>query len=245
MHLKLQTEGAACNMEIPQITHQLIEQRKKTIALLQKLADELDKHEQNGRIAHVTGLSASIVSGVITAGCLIAIPFTGGLSAIGAGVAAGVGLAGGSVSLGTLAVKKLLKKGILKEVKEAIDEDRKLQESLKESIREFMMQPDTYLKGAHKLVGIARVIAEIADVADDALKGLGAAAKVSKVLGVVGGIISVAILPWDIVDLVKTSIDIHKKTITETAANIRDIAVEMEKTLPELSEAHRRFAVDD
>ena len=223
-------------MDIDILARQLIEKRQTTIILLRKLADEMDKHEHNGRIAHVTGLSASIVGGLITVGCLIALPFTGGLSAIGVGVAVGFGVGGGGMSLGTAIVKGRLKNGNLKNVQGAIDEDRRLQNSLTESIRDVLVRPDIYIRGANGIVGTAKLIARIADVADDALKGLGTAARVSKVLVFVGAGITVAIMPFDIYDLVKTSIDIHRRSVSETAKMIREIADELEESLQTLHE---------
>ncbi|KAK3100353.1 hypothetical protein FSP39_018600 [Pinctada imbricata] len=226
-------------MSVQSTALEWIEKRKGTIQKLRDLADDIDKHTKNGRIAHVTGLSGSIVAALITGGCLIAIPFTGGLSAIGAGVAAGIGIAGGGVSLGTALVKHLLEKGIIKEVQQAIDEDRQLTKTFMESISQVLKDPTTYLSGSRKMLSVAKFAAEIADVADDAVKAAGVAARVSKVLGIVGAALSIAILPFDIYDLVKTSIDIHKKSLSETADKVRSIATELEEDLRNVRDKYR------
>ena len=222
--------------DINTLSREYIEKRREAILQLRKLAEELEKHEHNGRIAHVTGLCLSIVGGVITVGCLIAIPFTGGLSTIGAGVAEGIGLGGGGTSLGTAIVNKCLEKGILKRVQSSINEDKRLKKDFLDTIPDILGRPDTYLKGGNGIVGAAKLITKIIDCADDAMKGLGTAARVSKVLGYIGAGITVAIMPLDIYDLIKTSIDIHKKTVSETASDIRKIASELEDSLPTLYE---------
>ncbi|KAK3099660.1 hypothetical protein FSP39_007655 [Pinctada imbricata] len=207
------------------------EKRKCTIQKLRYLADDIDKHTTNARIAHVTGLSGSIAAALITGGCLIAIPFTGGLSVIGAGIAAGIGLTGGGVTLGTAVVRNLLEKGIVKEVQEAIEEDRQLTKTFMDSISQVMKDPTTYLSSSRNMISVAKFAAEMADVADDAIKAAGVAARVSKVLGLVGAALSIAILPFDIYDIVKTSINIHNNSLSETAEKVRNITNELEECL--------------
>ncbi|OWF50582.1 uncharacterized protein LOC110450288 [Mizuhopecten yessoensis] len=173
--------------------------RTKTIALLRQLADGLDEMENDVNISKVTGTSAAIAGGLGTLGCIIAAPFTGGLSTLGIAGFATLGAAGGAVNIGALIGKHFHESGLIKDVQKALDEDRKESENLN-------MAAFTIGETGKKDVDIGRNIVE-------------AAAK---------AVSAVAFLPVDINDLVETSIKVNNGSINKSAKKVRRIANELE-----------------
>ncbi|PFX25542.1 Apolipoprotein L3 [Stylophora pistillata] len=131
---------------------QWIPKRKHTREKLQELATNLHEHHRNVNISTITGASMGTVGGVLSIAGLIAAPFTFGAGLVVSLVGAGIGGAGGLVMSGSKVIELILTKLGLKEVQEAIDEDREactqLQEKL-DNLEIFISTLADFLKPLH------------------------------------------------------------------------------------------------
>ncbi|XP_033755925.1 uncharacterized protein LOC117338661 [Pecten maximus] len=208
-----------------------LEKRATTIKLLRKLAVELDNMQGKVNISKLAGTTGAIVGGLGTLACLAAAPFTGGLSTLGMIGFGGLGLAGGAVNLGTLIGKHFHEKDLIEKVQKALNDDREESEKLNKELevsseeREKLNDPDLDVSGTGK-----RAI----KLASDA-KGIRSAAGVAaKGVSKMAVFVTVAFLPLDILDLVQTSIKVHKGSINESAAEVRRIASKLEQEMKEM-----------
>ncbi|KAJ7380345.1 hypothetical protein OS493_008796 [Desmophyllum pertusum] len=131
---------------------QWIPKRKNTKEQLQDLATKLHEHHRNVNISTITGASMGTVGGILSIAGLIAAPFTFGAGIIVSLVGAGIGGAGGLVMSGSKVAEIILTKLGLKDVQQAIDEDRdactELQQQL-DSLASFIANLAGFLKPLH------------------------------------------------------------------------------------------------
>ena len=103
------------------------EYRADTVKVLNSVADEIDKRRRKTNIAKLVGASVGVVATPVAATGIALIPFTGGASAVVAGVTAGIG--GALMGLWTLTsasahfVGKLLENVDLAKVQKVVDRD--------------------------------------------------------------------------------------------------------------------------
>lgn len=131
---------------------QWIPKRKHTKEQLEELASNLHEHHKNVNISTITGASMGTVGGVLSIAGLIAAPFTFGAGIVVSLVGAGIGGAGGLVMSGSKVVEMILTKLGLKEVQQAIDEDREACTQLKEkldAVESFISDLAGFLKPLH------------------------------------------------------------------------------------------------
>ena len=129
-----------------------IPKRRQTKEQLQELASKLHEHHRNVNITTVTGASMGTVGGVLSIAGLIAAPFTFGAGIVVSLIGAGIGGAGGLVMSGSKVAEIILTKLGLKDVQQAIDEDREactdLQQQL-DTLESFISDLARFLKPLH------------------------------------------------------------------------------------------------
>ncbi|XP_060076146.1 uncharacterized protein LOC132555800 [Ylistrum balloti] len=192
--------------------------RKETIRLLRKLADELDcmqVHVDNSKLA---GNTMSAVAGVGTVACILAAPFTGGLSTLGLTGCAGLGVAAGAVNLGALIGKHFREKDLIEEVQKALNKDRKAGDELN--------------KASIDVSGTCREAIQLGMDVVHVVKDTGKVAKqASKAASKSFFAVSVVLLPLDIMDLIQSITDVNNGSTNATAKEVRRIANELEKEM--------------
>ena len=248
-----------------------IPKRKHTREKLQELATNLHKHHTNVNISTITGASMGTVGGILSIAGLIAAPFTLGVGIVISLVGAGIGGAGGLVMSGSKVTELILTKLGLKEVQEAIDEDREactqLQEKL-EALKNFISTLAEFLKPLHndaqlrgELEGSGftflhhlapsepttspgeridfgarffRIFLSAASISASAFATAtgslvwSVALAGTRVAHVAGSAVSAAVLPLDIVLLVKSSVELKRGSTSKAVEDIRQILSELE-----------------
>ncbi|XP_061162588.1 apolipoprotein L6-like [Saccostrea echinata] len=223
--------------EIKRVCREWMSARKKTIRELRRLADDINAITKDSRIARVAGASTSVLGGIIATGCLIAAPFTGGISLLPAVAAGAFGGAGAVVTIGTSIAKTLLENGKITEVQRYLDEDKKFTEILISDLQKYAEYTEAALKGTRAMTAGAKFLIRLAGVGGEGgAQGLRFIARFGKAIGIV---LSVAILPFDIYELVKSAIDIHNNNPSEASNEVRKIASQLEGDLKKIEQAYR------
>ena len=215
------------------------------VRLLNEIANDIQKHEDNSRIAKIAGSSTSIVGTGLAIGGAIAALFTFGASLILIGVGVGVAVAGGTTVAGAQITNYLLRSSKVKSANEALQKNKMAIEKLRNAWKKFSEFADKYKNLAFPCariatnvgamtftaVQIAKILA--GEVGETVFRGLGTASKALHIFGIVAG---VATLPIDIYTLVSTSIEVHKKTVADVVKEIRELAEQLENELDEFPE---------
>ncbi|XP_069108033.1 apolipoprotein L1-like [Argopecten irradians] len=196
--------------------------RTETVTKLRQLADELDQMEKRANISQAAGTSASIVSGVGAIVCFGLAFATAGISIIPGIVFTAIGGSGGITSLGASVGKHFHEKNLLKQVKQCLENDRKISGQMNKT-RINVSETMKYGLGE---VGITRGKANRIAVRERARP-------VSKVASNVVFAFDVLLLPVDIYILVNTSIKLHKGSTNKAAAEVRKVAEDLEKEINE------------
>ncbi|XP_076109568.1 apolipoprotein L3-like [Mytilus galloprovincialis] len=204
--------------------------RQETIDTLEKLAEYLDGLSSSTNVAKLAGGGVAISSGLIGLACLVAIPFTGGLSFLGSLACAGTGLAGGTTLVIADVIKSVNENAYVKEAEQALKIDRENTKTFYERLHlDEVIKAGKVVGGTSKGVAfigrIATVIGKKAltrggYTAVNALKTVSALGKVAKFAGPV---LSVVFLPFDIADVVSTAIDTSNGSVNAAASDIRKI----------------------
>ncbi|KAL9959158.1 hypothetical protein ACROYT_G036248 [Oculina patagonica] len=138
--------------ELNQAFVRWIPKRRLTKEQLEDLALKLHEHHRNVNISTATGASMGTLGGVLSIAGLIAAPFTFGAGIVVSLIGAGIGGAGGLVMSGSKVAEIILTKLGLKDVQQAIDEDRNactdLQQQL-DALESFISELAGFLKPLH------------------------------------------------------------------------------------------------
>ena len=243
----LKRQLAQCIQDLDDACQRWTRERRNLVKLLKEIANDIQKHEDNSRIAKITGSSASIVGTGLAIGGAIAAPFTFGTSLILTGVGVGVAVAGGTTVAGAQIANRLLRSSNVKNVNEALEKDkmatqklenalviyRNMQKSFRSAGINFTIPPAFVRIAAgvtFTAVQMARIFA--GGAGETVFRSLGTASRALHVIGIVAGTVT---LPIDIYTLVSTSIEVHKKTVADVVKEIRELAEQLENKLKEFS----------
>ena len=215
--------------------------RETTVKLLRAVAAEVSRTHRNANIAKLTGTSTSLVGAGLAIGGAAAAFFTFGASLIVTAVGIGLGAAGGLTAGGSELCDFLLSKSQLKLAQDALEDDRKATQALHEVFQQASSDGRLAIKG----VSLGRHLMSGGKILYDTGKGLATAAEAggktlfqamkatSKGLHIGGLALSAVLVPIDIIDLVTTSMDVHKGSIPAVVKKINGIVGQLEDELRE------------
>ena len=203
-------------------------ERRNTVNLLRKLADDIQKDEGNSRIAKLAGASSSIVGTVLAMGGAVAAWFTFGASLVLTVVETGIAAAGGTTLAGTEIVNNVLRSRNVENINEALRRDSELTEYRQNqfaAVRRFADELEVLRRKnlAASCLSIATKAYTTVATAYRIGKTVGGEAGVtvfralggggSRVLHVVGIVACAVTLPVDVYTLVSTSVNVHNGSI--------------------------------
>ncbi|XP_067684104.1 apolipoprotein L3-like [Haliotis asinina] len=245
------------------------EEKRRVISTLSALADELDRHSFNTRIANLTFASTGIVATGLTVAGVIAAPFTFGASlglTIG-GVALGVTSAVGAV--GTTVVGRIIQSkafdeasdareeytdttNMLLQISKVLNDDKEL---LQQVLKNMDFKADLNAAEVAKLTALglagvgggamrlAAVVSAIATrgVISATTRTVASVLKTGFLAAKIGGaVLSALTLPLDVYTIVRNSVDIHKMTPGEGATELRDAVKKLMKTDLSIDESQEK-----
>ena len=219
--------------------------RDDAIAKLRDLADEIQKHENNSRIAILFGSSASATGTIVTFASLVATICTAGAALpIMLIVGSITALLGGITSWMTQGVNYYLRRNTLKVINAALLKDEKNTTELNDALQKFAREKlpaKLYKKGLYSAQGGAIAAGGICTIA----KGGVQLSETAIVNGTEGmffafstlnqvfhglglGVCGLS-LAFDIFTIVKNSIAVHNGKLLPVVERIREIADALEK----------------
>lgn len=215
------------------IQHEAKELRKLGQAVVQSLEEfmqQLNQHHFNCNVARVSGSAPAVVGGVmfITGAALAFVTFgaSAGLMAVGGVMAGAGGLTAGGASVVELIIDTQAKKKIDLLINECQQKYKQVTDLLQRLVIEdsiidvglsFWMHSSVAVghlgRGVGSVMGVVRLCVAAADVAGDAA---GSAVRLmtaaGRVLHVVGTVAAVIMLPIDVINMVWSSVEIHRRT---------------------------------
>ena len=246
---ELERELAKQKQIVKTLTEKWKRDRKTTVRQVRELADEIQRYEDNSRIATLAGTSAGIVGGCITIAGGVSAFYTFGASRILTAVGGTISGVGGATVLGTEIINGVLRSGKFKEVEKALEKDKDATSELVkklENLEGILKERNELIeKNQNKLiVKIPKIVfnfgstvnngvqtgkklakAGLSEAGETVFKSLGKAGKVYHVAGLAFGAVFVAM---DIYTLVQTSIDVHKGSKLEVVKDIHKVAQALE-----------------
>ncbi|XP_046856717.1 uncharacterized protein LOC124449845 [Xenia sp. Carnegie-2017] len=202
---------------------QFIQKRTRLVTLLVDVAFEIQKHENNSRIAQLSGDSASIVGtclAIAGGGCVC--HFGASLPLTIAGIS--LSLAGATTSKGAQQVTTILQSIKVKEAEEALQEDFRIRQRLQNEIGHFYLFEDLF-----DATDICNNVVGICDAA-----GLFDFQFFPDEIGVIFNGVA---LGFSIHSLITTSIDVHKGSIVKVVKDIDEIAQKLLNTIENIEHA--------
>jgi len=219
----------------------LLKQRKVTIQHLRTVAEILASYERKCAVSKITGSAAGLTgTGLTITG--IVLTLTGVGAAVGVPMAitgAAVGAAGGATTGISSVVEAVLQRRGLKEVQEDLNRDIHLAEQTlvllqrasesPELIRRWNIDPSLVANLARVLPGFAKVGVTSAVGMQVGLGLLRTTATTG--LHIVGLALAAAVIPFDLGQMIISSIKIHKKKPSTVVKELHDIANGLEHEL--------------
>ncbi|WAR31368.1 hypothetical protein MAR_033910 [Mya arenaria] len=180
---------------------ELLSARKDIIEQVGAIYREIKTAEKKYRTANIVTKSVSIVSGIISVGLVIAAPFTGGLTGTAAVAVTGLGLAGSSALLLATFLQQVTENGLLQQLQEAIARDQAATTRFKHALR-AVKEAQSLVRNTATFISSAKRLAKSADVAMDTMPIAKMATTVSDFLTKVNFVITVVMIPMDLISLV-------------------------------------------
>ena len=232
--------------DINHLLDDMVRRRRKTIAQLREVAKELESHEFNCASAKVGGSVAGVL------GCTMGLAGLG-LSSTGIGSVVGVPLslagmglatAGGITSGGAIVVESLLKKQGIENVQDDLNKDYFRAQQIKILLSRAAV--DTHLAQKWKfrgfdIVHLGGLIARTAKLGLTATAGIRAFAQATAMgigrattttgLHVAGLVFAAALIPLDIMQLIVSSIRLHRNKPSKVIQDVIDISDRLEKEM--------------
>ena len=232
--------------DINHLLDDMVRRRRKTIAQLREVAKELESHEFNCASAKVGGSVAGVL------GCTMGLAGLG-LSSTGIGSVVGVPLslagmglatAGGITSGGAIVVESLLKKQGIENVQDDLNKDYFRAQQIKILLSRAAV--DTKLAQKWKfrgfdIVHLGGLIARTAKLGLTATAGIRAFAQATAMgigrattttgLHVAGLVFAAALIPLDIMQLIVSSIRLHRNKPSKVIQDVIDISDRLEKEM--------------
>ena len=209
--------------------------RKKTVELLRELANQVQTHENNSRIAKLFGASSSIIGSSLAIGGTVGAMFTFGGSLILTAVGTGIAAAGGITVVGTNLVNGLLCNTNVKLVEDAVKKDgegsREIQdllEKIQKVLKRMKLLKNDFFKCGKIFFTFGKAVYDGVDIGmqfgETAFQTLGDAS-VFTVAGITFSAVTIAI---NIYILVSTSHKVHKGSVLKVVEDICEVAQKLE-----------------
>lgn len=207
--------------------------RRKNIRQLHNLADEIDNHAKNAKIASAVGGGTSVAAGIGAAICYFVAPITLGASLVPGIALTGVAIAGGATSIGSSIINHFIEKGYMKDVQEALDNDRRSFKKLQEAVEAAKeVTAGDGMKYAYKLgksiSGGLSLVSTIATQLTVSQKAAASLLKLGQTARFVGHTVAFVALPFDILFFIKDVIDLTDGNISEAAQKVRKLANDLD-----------------
>lgn len=205
----------------------------------ENISKKLKEHENNSRIAGLTGGILGTIGGVITTGALIAAPFTAGATLPIAAVGGILGGTGGALSLGTTITKLALINDLCKDANKLLEVDMIETQKFNDKI-------ETLVNNIKQTGNLALDVVELAtkgafNIANISFKSGLAAADVAKIAlrTTLNSSLTILSTIVSIYDVVSTSIDIHKGTVSPQAENLDKMIAQLEIEIEKMKESYQ------
>lgn len=247
---------AECLESILEAIEKFINTREETIQSLQAIVKDMKRCSKGARISRIVGASGGIAGGVLAGVCLVAAPFTAGASLIGLVPSAIIGGAGAATGVGAHIGEIIDNHLNFKSAKELLDKDNDRAKNLQDKLNGFHVKlaemekkmkskitPDVLgkaLEGFYRINNTAAgVVAIGAKVAPKMLQSFLQAGKltdllevtavVGRVARVAGAVISVALIPFDIYNIVTNAIDLKEGKLCEKTERVDKACKELQE----------------
>ena len=230
---------------------QWIKVRDITIQEVQKCAETLTKHHRNVNISRITGASTSITGSVIAIVGFGLAPVTFGAS-IGLSVGGiALAIAGGGTAAGASIADVVIQKSNVQYAQEQLSRDydeldsiRKVAEKIDEIIENIRTKcPDVskiefvaivaeiFVQGASRAGNLGVKLAELAvlGVMEIGIVALRAGGLAAKGIASVAIVLNVALIPIDLIEIVRSSISLAKGSETKAIKQLNEIAIQLEE----------------
>ena len=231
--------------------------RGATINMIRNTAENLVRHHQNVNISRITGSAAGITgSGIAILGFALApVTFGASLGLTIGGVA--IAAAGGATAAGAGIVDVIITKYGVENTQKQLKDDQDMMENIKEIQIKIEKQnkrikdkcPDlkdvdifqvtdvfAFAHGIAKAGNLAFKIGEAAGIgaAEFGILGLRAAGVVARGVAAAGVVLNLAIIPIDIIEIVRSGWNIAHGNETKASKQLREKADELEKQKNEI-----------
>ena len=212
----------------------LVKLREATVVELERIKEDIFDVCQKTRRSRMAGAITSLVGGGLAAVGFGLIPVTFGGSIALSVIGAGVGVAGGAVSIASTVTDKVMSKGKLKQAQAIVNIDKQLTEQVNDlfiklhKILESIQRKDpsttreqvmAVLLQGHHLLRVGAVAARSVHIARTVIQGSVFALKVAgpaaRGIAVVGGVATVLTIPLDLYELISNSVKLYKKSDTD------------------------------
>ena len=231
--------------DINHLLDDMVRRRKITIAQLRAVAKELEAHEFNCASAKVGGSVAGVV------GCTIGLAGLG-LSSTGIGSIVGVPLslagmglatAGGITSGGAIVVESILKKQGMENVQNDLNKDYFRAQQIKILLSRAAVDPKLATKWKFRgfdIVHLGGLIARSAKLGLSATAGIRALSQAAMGIGrattttglhITGLVFAAALIPLDIMQMIVSSIRIHKNKPSKVIQDVINVSDRLEKEM--------------
>ncbi|WAR31424.1 hypothetical protein MAR_033966 [Mya arenaria] len=212
---------------------ELISAKKNIIKQVKAIGREMKIVEQNYRTANIVTKSLSIVSGIISVGLVIAAPFTGGLTGTAAVAVTGLGLAGSSGLLLATFLQQITESGLLQQLQEAIARDQAATKRFKHALR-AVREAQSLMRNTATFISSAKRLVKSADVAMDTMPIAKMATKASVFLTKANFVITVVMIPMDLISLVDDLKNQKEGRLMTFAKRVFDILAVLESDCADL-----------
>jgi hypothetical protein len=205
----------------------------------ENISKKLKEHENKSRIPGLTGGLLGSIGGVITTGALILLPFTAGATMPIAFLGGLIGGGGGALSLGTTITKVILINDLCKDANKLLEADMIATQKFNDKI-------ETLVNNIKQTGTLALDIIELAtkgafNITNISFKSGLAAADIAKIAlrSTLNNSLVILSTIVSIYDVVSTSIDIHKGTVSPQAAYLDKMIAQLEIEIENLKESYK------
>ena len=220
-------------------------ERENTIKVVRESADQIQTHEENCRIATISGRVVSAVGACVSLGCFIGAFLTSGATlAMPVFVGSVTGAAGAMTVVGTDIVNVLLKNINSSLVNKALIDDANATAELLQAFerleKEKTSTHGTILTNSLSMFtrfgmlaydGVetgTRLASSSVQTGKTAFQAL---TRAGRRLHIAGGVFSVIFLIPDVYNIIKTSVDVHNGKLLQVVEDFRQIAQSLEDEL--------------
>lgn len=203
---------------------QLLRSRRETLDVLDAVIRQLRNFGKTEKGLSLISTGGSLLSGVAATFLLLAAPATGGTTAVlGGAVVSGLGLASAGLSLGTKVITHLVENGLLETAQRALEMDARLSRKLIKFIGAVSSLYSAY-SNSKELISKMRELKQLSNgtlVIKDAAQ--------TSTRKIISNAATVVMVPVNLAQLIKTSVDIYNCNFSETADKLEKIKLKLEE----------------